>query len=156
MKNSKVRKILIIQNREEDTKFLYRSIRDNFPDFRITTYTNVLDAFSEIVYADYDLVLLDCDVQGYENNNGIRLIKSFKESVPIIVTCKEENKFMGLRSVVEGADNYYVIRYDYQRMLCKIISVSLNLTSIVDTIRDFKPEKFDIDESALKALATPA
>lgn len=132
---------IIIQNRMEDTRFLHKTIIEKFPNFKLVHFESLLDAFHEIVHSKYDLILIDSGVHGFNNFAAIKLVKAFNDNVPIIVTCKEEDKFSGLKSVVEGADNYYIIRYNYQVMLQRIISLTLNLTSSLDFLRYYEPNQ---------------
>ncbi len=136
MKKKSGHRILVIQSRLKDAKFITDSIREKYPDMKLVTFDNLHSAFHEVVHSEYDLVLLDCEIEGLQKFGGIKLFKSFNDKVPIITTCTPEQRFAGLRSVVEGADNYYIIRYDYQRMLCKIVAISLHLISPLDAIRD--------------------
>jgi DNA-binding response OmpR family regulator len=130
-------RILIIQDRLRDAKFIMDTITEKYPGMKLVTFDSILSAFHEIVYSKYDLILIDCDIEGFKKFSGVKLIRAFNDKVPIIVTCTEDQKFIGLRSVVEGADNYYIIRYDYQRMLCRIIAISLKLISPIDYIRTY-------------------
>ncbi len=135
LKKKSGHRILVIQDRLKDAKFITDAITTRYPDMKLITFDNLLTAFHEIVHSQYDLILLDCDIDGLQKFGGIKLIKAFNDKVPIIVTCTQDKKFMGLRYVVEGADNYYIIRYDYQRMLCKIVAIALNLISPLEYIR---------------------
>jgi len=111
------------------------TIAEKHPEMKLVTFDCLISAFHEIVHSDYDLILVDCEIEGFQQFSCVKLIKAFNDHVPIIVTCTEEQKFIGLRSVVEGADNYYIIRYNYKQMLCKIIAISLNLIAPIDYIR---------------------
>jgi DNA-binding NarL/FixJ family response regulator len=132
---------IIIQNRMEDTRFLHNAISRKFPNFNLVYFESILDAFHEIVHSKCDLLIIDSGVQGFESFAAIKLVKAFNDNVPIIVTCTEKNKFTGLKSVVEGADNYYIIRYNYVNMLERIISLTLNLVSTVDFLRNHEVDK---------------
>lgn len=137
MKKIAGHRVLVIQDRLKDAKFIMDVVKEKFPDVKLVTFDTILSAFHEIVYSEYDLVIIDCDIEGFQKFAGVKLIKSFNDKVPIIVTCTEENKFLGLRSVVEGADNYYIIRYNYKDMLSKIVAIALNLISPIDYITAF-------------------
>jgi DNA-binding response OmpR family regulator len=125
----------------EDTRFLYKTISEKFPNFKLVHFESILDAFHEIVHSEYDLLLIDSGVQGFESFSAINLVKAFNDNVPIVVTCTEEAKFTGLKSVVQGANNYFIIRHNYASMLQRIISLTLNLTSTLDFLRYYEPDR---------------
>ena len=97
----------------------------------------MLSTFNNIVDKKCDLILIDCEVKGFQNFHAIELIKSYAPNVPIIVTCKNESRHIALRAVVDGADNYYIIRYDYQDMLHKILCISLKMQSPAELARKY-------------------
>jgi CheY-like chemotaxis protein len=138
--NNKKLRIIVIQNNKEQLSLLSEYINQNFCDAKIIAHEGLISAFKDITLTKYDLIFIDCNSEGFENFVAIKLIKAFNDKVPIIVTCNEENKFLGLKSVIEGADNYFIIRKNYSRMLYKIASISLKLHNSIDYIQKFHEE----------------
>ena len=116
---------------------MHDTIRERFPRFKIRIYNDLLEGFQDIAFSKYDLMLIDCEIKGFKNFHGVKLVRSFNNKAAILVTCREHKKHEGMRAVLEGADNYYIIRKDYKDMLEKILCLTLKMKPPSELIRKY-------------------
>jgi DNA-binding NtrC family response regulator len=96
-------KIAIIDDESEILKILERALHR---DFNVTTFTNPINGFNEVVQGKFDLVL--CDIM-MPQLNGLTLLKQLREKncqVKVIMMTAYDSLDKALEAHAYGAGNY--------------------------------------------------
>lgn len=106
----------------EDEIFLANSVTKKLKNANIdvTSIYNGEDALEEILYNQYDIVILDIMLPGLDGLSIIKKVREKENTIPIILTSAKGETEDKVRGLEIGADDYLSKPYEFDELLARI------------------------------------
>lgn len=111
-------RILLVEDDERVSRFVERGLTED--GHTVTVRADGHDAEDQILYGDFDVVVLDLVLPGQSGLEVLRHIRGAGSRVPVLVlTARDsvEDKVRGLRG---GADDYLVKPFAFEELLARL------------------------------------
>ncbi len=106
----------------EDEKILARTIAKKFKNAHVdvTVVYDGQDGLDEILYNQYDIVVLDIMLPNINGLDIITEVRTKNKDIPIILTSAKGETKDKIRGLEVGADDYLAKPYDFDELLMRI------------------------------------
>jgi DNA-binding NarL/FixJ family response regulator len=98
--------ILIVDDHLVVRKGVKLLINDKFRSYKTYDCENYSSAVDLVGKINFDLILLDININGVENSSIMKEIKDIQPNVKILIFSSHDEKVYGIRYIQNGADGY--------------------------------------------------
>lgn len=111
-------KILLIEDDNKAVIWIQNFLEGK--GFEVDTFSNVIDSTSHILFNNYNLILLDLNLEDFSGYEILKYLKKRKLSIPVIVTSAYSEIEKKLFAFNLGADDYMVKPIDLKELEARI------------------------------------
>lgn len=142
------KRILIIEDEKKMARYLELEL--TYEGYQVEVANDGREGCDRFESGEYDLVLLDLMLPGFNGLEVLRRIRRTSDMPVIIITCKGEvmDKVAGLDS---GADDYIAKPFAIEELLARIrVAFKKNVDKSDDSILYFQPLTVDLKQRLVK------
>jgi two-component system, NtrC family, response regulator AtoC len=143
-------KIFVLEDDEWFNNFLVHSISLN-PDYEVTGFTDV-SSFTKALPQQPDIITLDFQLGDMTGDQVLAKIKSFNDTIPVIMISEQENIETAVDLLKLGAFDYIVKSKDIRNRLLHIIQTIVKQKDLYERIEVLQQEverKYDFQHSII-------
>ena len=148
-----MKKILLIEDNQDHSELISRSLREGLADVQIQQTTRVKDAVALLKKKNFDLILTDFYLPDSRGEAHIRLLAKMVPEIPIIIITGQGDEKTAARSIKAGADDYIIKTREALHALPRILNRTFakHQSSLNKKRKEIK-RQLDIQDKAMKKI----
>jgi len=150
MSGDTVIRVLVIDDSAHDRDLVRHALEVESKGFAVREVTNRQDLEQALAQEDFDVVLSDFNILGFEGLDVIRIVREQSPGTPVIVLTGTGSEEIAVAALKQGADDYIIKTHSHIRRLpesiCKVVEQrkirekleerEANLRAVTDNIAD--------------------
>lgn len=102
--------VLLIENDQSDIILFREALKDQdeAPDLRIAVVHSIKESLKAIMSGEYDIILLDINIDKSENLDGLKQLLKYASRMPIVVYSSVYSSELAREAIALGAQDYIV------------------------------------------------
>lgn len=152
-------RILYVDDNADDRQLVRSSLEQKDSGFQLTLAKTGKEFESMLTRDNYDLVISDLQISGYDNFKIIDYVKSYSSGLPLIILTRTISEQIAIEAIKRGAIDYVIKSDQNIQHLSIIIKVTLEKKRsqiaqeiIVQTLHDSEARFRDIFEKATDGM----